>query len=144
MKKIARAVIASVFFTAAFLGVSAMIPSVAVAQSSTPPDIGAQTSAPTLSFKVPNPLGENATTLTQVLANILDAIVLLLSPVIVIMLVYSGFLFVAAQGRAEELTKAKQTLMYTLIGAAIIIGAKGISLVIQNSIECLTSSTTGC
>lgn len=144
MKKIARALIASAFFTVTFLGLTAMVPSTVIAQSSTPPEITTQTSTSTLSFKVPNPLGSNATTLNQVLANILDAIVLLLSPVIVIMLIYSGFLFVAAQGKAEELTKAKQTLMYTLIGAAIILGAKGIAMVIQNSVECLSSSTTGC
>lgn len=145
MKKIARAVITSAFFAAALLGLFATVPSVAYAVDSTPPyDIKTTNPTSTLSFQVPNPLGSNATTLTQVLSNILDAIVLLLSPVIVIMLVYSGFLFVSAQGNAEELTKAKHTLTYTLIGAAIILGAKGISMVIQNSVECLTSSSTGC
>ena len=100
----------------------------------------ATTTTSTLSFQVPNPLGSNTTTLNGFLANVLDAIVLLLTPVIVIMLIYSGFLFISAQGKAEELTKAKNALIYTLIGAAIILGAKGLADVLKNTVTCLASS----
>ena len=96
-----------------------------------------------LSFNVPNPLGTTSD-LNTILGKVLDAIVLLLTPVITIMLLYSGFLFVTAQGQPEELSKAKTTLMYTLIGAAIVLGAKGLELVIQNTVNCLATTTTGC
>ena len=94
-----------------------------------------------LSFSVPNPLGTSTTTLDKVLSNVLDAIVLLLTPVITIMLLYCGFLFISAQGNVEKLGDAKRALMYTLIGAAVILGAKGLSLVLSNTITCL--ATTG-
>ncbi len=102
---------------------------------------GPATSVP-LSFQVPNPLGSTTTTLDQFLSNILSAIVLLLTPVITIMLLYSGCLFISAQGNEEGLTKAKATLMYTLIGAAVILGAQGLALVLKNTVTCLASSGT--
>ncbi len=50
------------------------------------------------------------------------------------MLLYSGFLFVLARGNAEKLGEAKKALMYTLIGAAIVLGAKGLATIIENTV----------
>ena len=88
-------------------------------------------------FKIENPLGSKNGTLMDFIANVLDAVVLLLSPVVVIMMLYSGLQFVLARGNTEKLGPAKQSLMYTLIGAAIVLGAKGLALVIQNTVICL-------
>ena len=143
MKKIALFAAAPGFFVAVFLSLAMMAPALAVAQVSdttTPTPI---TATPTITFQVPNPLGSTGD-LNTLIANILRAVVLLLTPVVTIMLLYSGFLFVTARGNAEELTKAKQALLYTLIGAAIVLGAQGLELVVQNTVTCLLSSTTGC
>ena len=87
----------------------------------------------TSTFHLSNTLG--VTTIQDLLAKIINAMVLIATPIIVIMLIYSGFLFVQASGNEEKLGKAKTTLMYTLIGAAVILGAKGISFAIQNTLS---------
>ena len=51
---------------------------------------------------------------------------------VVIFIIYSGFLFVSARGSDEQLKKAKQTFMWTIIGAAIIIGAYAIAEAVIN------------
>jgi hypothetical protein len=43
------------------------------------------------------------------------------------MIVFVGYKFVAAQGEPGELSKAKTMLMWTLIGALVLLGAKAIS-----------------
>lgn len=44
-------------------------------------------------------------------------------PFVVIFMIIAGFMFVTARGNEEQLTKAKTMLWWTIIGAAIIIGA---------------------
>lgn len=44
-------------------------------------------------------------------------------PFVVIFLIIAGFMFVTARGNEEQLTKAKTMLFWTIIGAAIIVGA---------------------
>ena len=52
-------------------------------------------------------------------------------------IIYSGFLFVAARGNSEKLTKAKDTLLYTIIGAAILLGAWAIATMISSTVLAL-------
>ena len=93
----------------------------------------------TIKLNLDNPLGETKT-LPAFLIKALDGAILLLTPVVVIMLLYTGFLFVVARGNSEKLTAAKQALMYALIGAAIVLGAKGLALVMQSAISCIAGA----
>ncbi len=93
----------------------------------------------TIRVKLDNPLGDTDS-LPALLGKILDAAVIILTPLVVLMLVYSGFLFVKAQGNPEGLGEAKKTLMYVLIGAAIVLCAKGLSIFVQSTITCLGGS----
>lgn len=106
----------------------AYLPSQVAAQDSKSP------SATSIHLQLKNPL-QNTNNIQDFLAKILHAVVLLLSPVIILMLVYTGFLFVRAQGSPEEIETARRTLLYTLIGAAIILGAEALAKVIQNTIS---------
>jgi len=84
-----------------------------------------------------NPLG-STTTLTALLTSILTFITTSIGPVIVtLMLVYCGFLFVMAQGKEAEITKAKDALMWTVIGALILLGAVVIQSVITGTVNAL-------
>lgn len=87
-----------------------------------------------ISFQLKNPL-EGTDSLQGFLLNVLDAVIYILMPVIVIMMIYAGFLFVTARGNAEKLTQAKNALLYTVIGAAIILGAKGFALAIESTLK---------
>jgi hypothetical protein len=60
-------------------------------------------------------------------------------PIIALAIIYSGFLFVAARGNAEELKKAKSTLVYTLIGAALLLGCLVIANAIKGTVDTITN-----
>jgi heme/copper-type cytochrome/quinol oxidase subunit 2 len=54
-------------------------------------------------------------------------------PFLVMAIIYSGYLFVAAKGNEKELGEAKLWLFSTLIGALIILGAQVIATAIFNT-----------
>lgn len=68
-----------------------------------------------------NPLkANNFKELVQSIANFVVTIAI---PFVVIFLIYSGFLFVKSRGNETELKKAKETFYWTILGAAVVIGA---------------------
>ena len=74
-------------------------------------------------------------TIVSFLNFILEKIVLPIGAVIaVLFLVYAGFLFVTARGSEEQLEHAKKTLLWTVIGIAILFGSLAISNGIKNTI----------
>ena len=95
-----------------------------------------------LDFKLDNPI-DGSDDLPSFVVTIAKALVILLTPLVVIMVLYSGFLFVTARGNAEKLGSAKDALLYTLIGAAIVLGAEGFATIIQNTVGCLGGGS-GC
>ncbi len=85
-----------------------------------------------------NPLG-NIDSLPKLIDAILGAVVELGSVLLVVMLVYVGFLFVLARGNPEEISKARSALIWTLIGGLILLGAKAIEVVITATVAGLGS-----
>lgn len=83
-----------------------------------------------------NPLQSN--NLQEFLISILDFVIRIGTIVIILMLVYVGYLFVVAQGSDSKLSEAKHALLWTLIGALILLGAKAIALAIQATVQALT------
>ena len=96
----------------------------------------------TKALQIPNPL-KGATDLNGYIAKILDSLILIVTPFLVVMFLYSAFLFVSAQGNGEKLSEAKKALMYTLVGVAIVFAAKGLSTIIGNTVKCLADNA-GC
>lgn len=82
-----------------------------------------------------NPI--KASTLSELIYNIVDVVVYLGGIVSVIFLIYAGYLFVAARGKSEELIKAKMSFLYTVIGVGVLIGAKVIAEIIENTMKSL-------
>ncbi len=140
-KRLNLPVLLGFFVSVLMVGSTAFMPAPALAQ--TPAGNSASSNDISIEFQLKNPLGDKTGDLNTFLQNILRAMVLLLTPVVVIMMLYSGFLFVSARGSAEELTKAKQALLYTLIGAAIVLGAEGFATILKNTVTCLAGSP-GC
>lgn len=85
-----------------------------------------------------NPLGDRAT-LNSFVVSILDLVIKIGSVVIVLMIVYIGFLFVKARGNESELTTAKTALLWTIIGALILLGAKAIAMGIQATVQAIST-----
>ncbi len=86
--------------------------------------------------KIANPLG---TTGPQNLPDFIKAIIQIVLvvgiPILVLAIIYSGFLFVKAQGNPESLTKAKNSLLYTVIGGALLLGAFVIATAIGQTVK---------
>ena len=72
------------------------------------------------------------TLLTAILNNVLMPIA---AVVAVMYIVFAGFKFVQARGNPGEIDKAKQRLLWTLIGVGILLGAAGISAVLQATVK---------
>ncbi len=83
-----------------------------------------------------NPLG--STSLNDLISNILGIVVQIGSIVVILMLVYVGFLFVIARGEPGAIIKARQALLYTVIGALILLGAQAISMGITETVKTLS------
>lgn len=91
--------------------------------------------------KIENPLGAGGvSSVPEFIEKILDIAIQIAIPILTLAIVYCGFLFVKAQGNPEELTKAKTALLYTLIGAAIILGAQVVASFIGDTVVDLGST----
>lgn len=88
--------------------------------------------------KICDPLGERFGTVPELIKTILEGAIRIGLPVIALAIVFSGFLFVFARGNPEKLTKAKDALLYTLIGAAILLGSWAIAKMIQTTVFSLS------
>lgn len=87
------------------------------------------------SATVVNPIKSES--INELIKTIIEAVVKIGMPVIVLAIIYSGFLFIKARGKPEEIKKAAETLQYTLIGAAIFLGAWAIAELIVETITSL-------
>lgn len=102
--------------------------------TNTSPPGGTNTS-PSPAGKIPNPLTNDIRSIHDLVYAILNKIVLPIGSVIVVFfIIYSGFLFVAAQGNDKKLQDAKNTFLYTLIGAAILLGSVALAAAIKGSL----------
>ncbi len=78
--------------------------------------------------------GQEITSIPQFLLALVDMAFLIAMPIIVVFLVYSGFLFLTAGDNESNTTKAKKVFLWCLVGATIAIGAKVLAAVIQATI----------
>ena len=84
-------------------------------------------------IKIKNPL--QVEDVSAVISKVVDWLIQIGAVAVVLAIVYAGFLFVAAQGKPEEINKAKTTLFWTIIGAMILLGAQIISSVIESTLK---------
>jgi len=82
--------------------------------------------------KIKNPIPYN--TINEFIKIFLEGALKIGIPVVALAIIYSGFLFVFARGNTEKLTKAKDALLYTLIGAAILLGSWAIAEMINATV----------
>lgn len=95
--------------------------------------------------KLESPLAGGVDDINSFLNIVLNNIVIPVgSIVIVLMIIYTGFLFVIARGNPSKIEDARRMLLYVIIGAAILLGATAISLVIGNTVCQIASSIPGC
>ncbi len=77
--------------------------------------------------------------------NIMDLIVAILNNIVMpiaavavtVWIIWAGFQFILAQGNPKKIDDAKQQLLWSLIGAGVLLGAAGISVVVRNTVDAL-------
>lgn len=77
------------------------------------------------------------TSVSDLLLALVDLIFLIGVPIIVIFIIYSGFLFVTAGDNDAQITKARTTFKWTMLGALVLLGAKAIAAAVQATITSL-------
>lgn len=85
--------------------------------------------------RIDNPIG--AETINELIKTILEGVIKIGMPIIALAIIYCGFLFVSARGKPESIKKAKDALLYTLIGAAILLGSWAIAQLISDTVRAL-------
>jgi hypothetical protein len=77
-----------------------------------------------------NPLG--TTDFNELITKIIDWLANIGALIAVIMIIYSGFLFMTSGGNEEKVTKAKKALTWSLVGLAVLIIGKGWVLIVKD------------
>lgn len=85
--------------------------------------------------KICNPI--NADTIHEVIQKFLEGALKIGMPIIALAIIYCGFLFVAARGNSEKISQAKDALLYTVIGAGILLGAWALATLIAETVKSL-------
>lgn len=86
--------------------------------------------------QITNPL-KSVTDIPSLVSNVLSIVVKIGGVIAVFFFIWSGFLFVRAQGNPTELEKAKTTFINTCIGVALLLGAQLIASIIIGTINSL-------
>lgn len=74
--------------------------------------------------------------LFALLKTIIDKIILPIGGVLAVLsFIYSGFLYVTAQGDTKKIDTAHKALLYTSVGTAVLLGSWVIAKVIENTIN---------
>ena len=111
-------------------------------QTGTPPNcISTGTGNPTISVTLVNPFSGQDSLFGLVRTIINDVILPIGGVIAVLAFIFSGFLYVTAQGNETKIKTAHKSLLYTSIGTAILLGAWVLANVICTTIGALGGPT---
>ncbi|MEK9132052.1 MAG: hypothetical protein AAB447_04055 [Patescibacteria group bacterium] len=84
---------------------------------------------------LPNPLGQQNGTIYDFVKSVLAIFLKIGIFVAAVAFIYSGFLFVTAQGNSEKRTEASNAFFNTVLGTALLLGAWGLAQIIKATIN---------
>lgn len=87
------------------------------------------------SVQLINPL--HATNLSMFVKDILDFVIRIGTIIVILMMVFVGYKFVVAQGAPGKIEEARAMLLWTIVGALILLGSQAISIAIQATVKSL-------
>lgn len=91
------------------------------------------TGSPKGSGKLDNPI--KAKDLLSLINLLIDGLMKVGLVAAACFIIYSGFLFVSARGEPGKITEAKKNFFWTIIGTAVILGAKVIVAIITGTLK---------
>ena len=69
--------------------------------------------------------------LQSLLDRVIYGLLILASPVVVIMILWAAYQFIVSGGNPDKVTKARQTILWAVVGYGILLLASGITKIIQ-------------
>lgn len=105
--------------------------SLVFAQGPTPPAPGGPTppESSSITVNLPNPLSCND--IPCVGEAIIGGILKLITPIVIIMVLVGAFQILTAGGNPEKVTKGRKTILYAVVGYAIVLLAQGLVFIIK-------------
>jgi len=85
-----------------------------------------------------NPLA--ADDILEFFETLIDIVLVFAVPLIVLFIIYAGFLYVTARGNEGTIEKAHKALLYALIGGLLILGARVLIDVVQGTVDSVRES----
>ncbi|MFN7088339.1 MAG: pilin [Candidatus Paceibacteria bacterium] len=85
--------------------------------------------APPGDFDIPNPLRFG--TIPEILGAISEFLIWIAAPILTVMVLWAGFLYLTSGGDISKIQRAKNALLWAGIGFAIILINRGVALIIQ-------------
>lgn len=86
------------------------------------------TQAAGIQFKIENQI--KVGTVEDLLVSLLNIFIIIATPIIVLFIIYAGFLYVTAQGNSQQVQQATRALTYAIIGGVMVLGAVAISSIV--------------
>lgn len=80
-------------------------------------------------INLPNPLG--VTSFADLIDRIVNYLIILSAPIVAGMIIWGAFQILNAVGNPEKAIEGRRTITYAVIGYAIILISKGITLIVQ-------------
>lgn len=71
----------------------------------------------------------------EIFLTILDIVMTLAIPIVLFFIILGGFLYVTARGDATQIERATKSLVYGIIGGVIIVGARALFEIVENTIN---------
>jgi len=141
----------SIALTLLFFGLTlapAMVGAQSVTNYNSSPSVSNSNQPPSVSnnnsiFGIQNPLGNGTDSFCKLVKLLLNVIIIFGIPIATLFLVYAGFKLILARGNPEELKKARENLMWVIIGIGIFLGAWLLGQVIANTIIDLNVNISG-
>lgn len=122
------------YFISIFMISVCVVPFLVQAQTTVTNNGTTVTNPATGPIVIVNPFKAN--TIQDLIKTIVNDILMPIGGVVaVLMIMYAGFLFVTARGNPAQIEKAKDALLWGVIGAAILLGAWVISQAISTTID---------
>ncbi len=85
--------------------------------------------------KLVNPI--QASNIQTFLLKIIEVLLVFALPIIILFIMYAGYLFVVARGVPAKIEEARSALLWAVIGGVIVLGANVIFAVINGTIKAL-------
>jgi len=95
----------------------------------------------TFALDIHNPLG-GISDINSLLKNIVGFLIVLAIPISMILVVYSGFLYITSAGNEDKIKTAQKTLIWALVGFAVVLVARSVPVIIENILYGESTNTT--